>query len=152
MSRLFLRRMASRKRLADQFIELGIQRGQSVLESGRPRRWRIVHRCECRAKYPRLQGRIEPRQLPPVSSQVVALAVERPTQQALSQHPPQVVAGLPGAILLPGQSEQRGHLAAQSPIAQSLDDAGKLAKHQRVNSKRTGLPGKGRALKAKAFS
>src|SRR5437667_10862594 len=111
MSRLFLRRMASRKRLADQFIELGIHRGQSVLESGRQRRWRIVHRCECRAKYPRLQARIEPRQLPPVRSQVVALAVERTTQEALSQHPPQCVAGWPGDILVPGTTDQARHFA-----------------------------------------
>src|SRR5439155_3864713 len=91
---------ARRKRLTDQLVELVIDRAQGLPEFAGQGGWRSVHGCEGGAKDPRLQTGIQSGQFPAVGCEVVALAVEGPTQESFSHQPPQVIAGLAGAILL----------------------------------------------------
>src|SRR2546422_937562 len=130
MSRVFSSCFGHRKGLCDVLIQLGIDRLERLSQAG-GRDWcGSIHRSQCRAKHPCLQAGVQPRQLPPARSQVVALAFERPTQQPLAHQPSQVVGGLSCAILLERNSQQSGHLLTQVVVADSLDGAGKLAQDQ----------------------
>src|SRR5213592_1749258 len=75
---------AGRKRLTDQLVELTIERAQGLPEFAGHERWRSVHGCEGGAKDPRLQTGIQSGQFPAVGCDVVALAVEGPTQESFS--------------------------------------------------------------------
>src|SRR5207247_2777105 len=79
---------ARRKRLPDQLVELAIDRAQGLPEFDGHERWRSVHGCEGGAKDPRLQTGIQSGQFPAVGCEVVALAVEGPTQESFSHQAP----------------------------------------------------------------
>src|SRR2546426_12587982 len=103
--------------MSDELVQLGVNGVQGALEAGRQRSRGLRHGRQGWAKHPCLQARIESRQLPAIRSQVVALALESPAEQALAYQPSQVVGGLSGSVLLGPNPEQRGHLPAQLAVA-----------------------------------
>src|SRR5439155_596583 len=79
---------ARRKRLTDQLVELAVHRAQGLPEFEGQGRWRSVHGGEGGAKDPRLQTGIQSAHFPAVGCEVVALAIECPTQESFSHQAP----------------------------------------------------------------